>query len=174
MAGNLIPIQSTVLTGSQASVTFSSIPQTYTDLVLRCSIRTNNGSNEFPLALILNNNTSTLYSYTRLQGYSNGPSSTRVSNDVESNIGSVPDTISTSNTFSSTEIYIPNYTTTTSKPFLTTNFMENNVTTYVFQTHQAVLYRNSTGITTIKLQAPSGYSAAMLVSGSSFYLYGVL
>ncbi len=62
-------INSNVLTSSAASVTFSAIPATYTDLVIRCSGRSDSSfSAVLDLYLSFNGSTAT-YSRTQIRGY---------------------------------------------------------------------------------------------------------
>lgn len=62
------PIATTTLGSTSTLVTFSSIPATYTDLFVACQIKRTSATLNFRLTL--NNDTSALYSYTRLSAYS--------------------------------------------------------------------------------------------------------
>lgn len=72
------PIATTTLGSNQTSVTISSIPATYTDLVLIAQVQTlpSGGS----LAVQLNSDTGTNYSYTRLYGNGTTATSDRTAN----------------------------------------------------------------------------------------------
>jgi hypothetical protein len=157
-------ISSNVLTSSAASVTFSSIPSTYTDLVLRCSTRATGYSNL--INYYFNGNTSNT-SFTSLFGngsivnYSNSTGSYGI-------VGPNSRIDATANTFSSSEIYIPNYAGSTKKPVSSFGVSESNtasgITTPIRLT--ANLTDDTTAITTIDL-------IASFDTGSSFYLYGI-
>ena len=160
-------ISSNVLSSIAASVTFSSIPATYTDLVVRFSTRADT-SNQINLTV---NATSggTAYSWTRLRGNGSTTASGRSSNDSSFGLpGASVETAATANTFSSGEVYIPSYTASQSKPMGSFNTQEDNSTTSFINTN-AGLYSSNTAISEIKLAAASGN----FVSGSSFYLYGI-
>jgi len=161
-------ISSNVLSSSAASVTFSAIPATYTDLVIRASIRSNQAGNVDPLKLQINGLTTTIYSSTFL--YGNGASAGNGTQVNEADLQFFPSEGNnpTSSTFSSIEIYIPSYTVSQNKPVSGFSATENNGTTaYVGIT--AGLIRSTATISSILL-APVN---STFVSGSSFYLYGI-
>ena len=160
-------ISSNVLSSSAASVTFSSIPSTYTDLVLRWSARSDNTSS---LRFVLNNDTTANYSRTRL--YATGSSALSSRNTGLSNWavydGAAPSTF-TSNTFTSGQIYIPNYAGSANKIGAIFNAAENNSTADWSISVDAQLRSATAAITEIKTENAAGN----FVSGSSFYLYGI-
>jgi len=158
-------ISSNVLASSAASVTFSAIPATYTDLVVRLSVRGDNTG--LILEMTLNSATST-YSNTLLLGNGATASSTRNTGQAYLRAGYVNPSGSTASTFSSGEIYIPNYTSTTNKPMSSLGITENNATT-AYIANYANLWQTSSAITSISLQV----TGQNFVSGSSFYLYGI-
>jgi hypothetical protein len=158
-------ISSNVLASSAASVTFSAIPATYTDLVVRLSARGDNTG--LLLEMTLNSATST-YSNTLLLGNGATASSTRNTGQAYLRAGYVNPSGSTASTFSSGEIYIPNYTSTTDKPMSSLGMTENNATT-AYIANYANLWQTSSAITSISLQV----TGQNFVSGSSFYLYGI-
>ncbi len=170
MPGSRILISSQTLTSAAATVTFTSIPSTYTDLVVRFSVRATDASDW--MIVILNNITTTTTSETWLQGSGSAASSTRQANtnyfggngnDLIINLSG-----STANTFTSGEIYLPSYTVSQNKPssfFLAT---ENNAAAATI-TALAGLWRNTATINQIQFDT-AGTSFA---SGSSFYLYGL-
>lgn len=88
MAVTYEPIATTTLTTSTATVTFSSIPSTYTDLILVCQVSTVTAG-EQPL-LTFNNNTSN-YSYTYLYGQQTSTGTSRLTNSsyIKVNNGSL-------------------------------------------------------------------------------------
>ena len=161
-------ISSNVLASSAATVTFSAIPATYTDLVLRISARGANASTLRQIYLILNNDTGTNYSRTWVRGDGSGADSTRSQDAQDLNIVQADAANATADTFSSHEVYIPNYLSTSSKPLSAFSAQENN-TTQAYLGAVAGLYRNSTAITSIEINLQT----VNFVSGSSFYLYGI-
>jgi hypothetical protein len=163
-------ISSQVLGSGAASVTFSSIPQTYKDLAVRISVRsdgTNGATNYF--GLVINSDSSSLYSSTNLQGDGQNASSSRVGSTVYLSISNYTNTNDTANTFSSVEMYIPNYTSTANKPLFNFGVGETN-NTYIQMQAVAGLYRNSIAISSLTFTVEY---ASNFVTGSSFYLYGI-
>ena len=163
-------INSNVLSSSAASVTFSSIPATYTDLVLRFSVRHDGALTASNMKLYLNNDTGSSYSDTRLYGNGATATSDRASTGTYgfAYTGFINGASSTSNTFTNGEFYIPSYTSSAKKPYSTFNAVENNATTG-YNWVSAQLFQGATAINEIDLDS-GGYN---FVSGSSFYLYGI-
>ena len=160
-------ITADILTTTAASVTFSAIPATYTDLVLRYFAKQNAGGQQY-IVITLNGDTSTVYSDTSLNGNGSAASSSRDSNAAPTGIfGSVLGGTGDDG-FNSGEIYIPSYTANQNKPLSMINVTEDNATAANIDA-VALLYRSTSAITSIEFKP----GANSLVSGSSFYLYGI-
>ena len=172
MASSRYLISSQVLASTASSVTFSSIPATFTDLCVKISARVDGtGSYGNYLDAQFNNDTSALYSFTWIYGYgSDGPGSNRGSNQSNPYFGSSNSSVQTSNTFASIEIYIPSYTASQNKPIGVFSVNENNATNNITTWSSANLYRSTSAISSIKLYENGGSN---FVTGSSFYLYGL-
>lgn len=157
-------ISAQTLTTTASTVTFSSIPQTFTDLKVIICDRTNRNSavND---ALGLNfNGSATSFTSRRLYGSGSGAySDTEPLYPIIDNAAN-----STSNTFSNIEFYIPNYTSSNYKSFSGDGVMENNSST-AYATLSASLWSNTAAITSITVDAQN----SDFVAGSSFYLYGI-
>lgn len=169
-----VALAKTVLTGTASSVTFSSIPSTYTDLILTCSVRDNDGGGfREPFIVLLNSQTtsSTDSSYTALYGYASTAGSGRASNTYLQNVYDAVGSAATANTFSNVEIYIPNYAGSTNKILSVSGVSENNNAGEALTGAEAYLWRNTSAITTIKLQPTAGITN--FASGSRFDLYGI-
>lgn len=162
-------ISSTTLTGTQATVTFSSIPATYTDLVIRASIRSDRGAANEVLYVSFNGTGGTSNSYTVLQTNSGSPQSYNGAN-TDGIAVNVNASTTTSNTFTSFEQYIPSYTVSQSKPTSIFSATENNAATPNWIATVAGLWRNNSAITSVVLTPLLGSN---WVTGSSFYLYGI-
>ncbi len=167
MANTYTLISSNTLTSSAASVTFSSIPATYTDLVLRISARSAEVATITSIELEFNA-TASGYSFTRLRGNGSAASSSRASSQTQLTVGTIPAASATSNTFGSIEVYLPSYTASQNKPISGFNVGENNATAADIYTH-AGLWSNTATISSIILDL----GGQNFVSGSSFYLYGI-
>jgi len=154
----------TVGSGGAANIEFTSIPQTYTDLILLTSLRDDAGS--FTGQVTFNNST-TSYSNRYLRG--NGASATSAGGSVTTYIESfsVGSTF-TANTFSNNYVYIPNYTSSNNKSVSVDGVTENNATT-AYGEILAGLWSNSAAITEIDIAAGAG----SFVQHSTAYLYGI-
>jgi hypothetical protein len=163
-------ISSNVLTSSAASVTFSSIPATFTDLVLRASVRSDAAATVKETEIIFNADTATNYSFTNVLGLgSNGEASQQFGTLAYGWTGKIAAASSTSDTFANVEIYIPSYTASQNKQISSNNINENNNSIVEATAAVAVLWRNNAAITSILFYP----RASNFVSGSSFYLYGI-
>jgi hypothetical protein len=132
----------TVGAGGAASMAFTGIPQTATDLYLVVSCRANgtgdflnmtlNGSSASFTTKYLGTNMSSAFSGTNvILGFSTGPSQT-------------------ANTFTSAEAYIPNYTSSNNKSFSVNSVRENNATTnWMFL--NAGVWANTAAITSLSV-----------------------
>jgi hypothetical protein len=164
-------ISSNVLSSSAASVTFSAIPATYTDLVLRISGRSDAASTQDSVRIRFNGNSSSIYSRTQLFG--GGTSGTQGSSN-SSNIDRilapyVDGDSATASTFGSNEIYIPSYLASQNKPVSVFGVSETNATgTYMGVS--AALFSSTTAISSMVIAPENGSN---WLSGSSFYLYGI-
>jgi hypothetical protein len=160
------PIATTTLSSNQATVTFNSIPSTYTDLVLVCFARgTYAGGGSVTLLNYFNNDTSALYSNTRLQGNGSTASSSRQTGQNFGRLGEISSANTTSGVFSSVISHIQNYTNTTT--FKTNLVRHDNAALY---TEAWVnLYRSTSAISRLDIQC----SANDIASGSTFTLYGI-
>jgi hypothetical protein len=168
MASTYTLISSNTLSSSAASVTFSSIPSTYTDLVLRISARTDaSGGTYDSIYVYINSDTANASARTL---YGNGATAGSGSLIAAQIRYSADQGGNTSNTFSNVEIYIPSYTASQYKPFSSFQVIENNATT-AYIASQATLYSQNTAISSLLIKAD--FYPSNFVSGSSFYLYGI-
>lgn len=157
------PIESRTLTSATSSVTFTSIPGTYTDIV---AIVTMPSSGTVTTALRVNGDTGTNYSTTILAGISAGASSYRESNKSWGVTGGL---VSGMGANSNIICHFMNYSnSTTYKTILArgnsgTNFdLEQNV----------ILWRSTNAINSISFIDYNG-GANTYPIGSTFTLYGI-
>lgn len=158
-------IAQNVLGSSALSVTFSSIPQTFDDLLLKVSARSNGSADGSPwvTASIRFNGTTT--GYTGRSVYGLGSS---VGSNTDNSGLLIPDPEVTSNVFGSSESWIPNYTSSANKSVSTTSVTENNAVSAAIWGH-ALLWSNTSAITSLTLTPIAG----SFITGSSFFLYGI-
>jgi hypothetical protein len=163
-------IDSEILASSAASVTFSAIPATFTDLVVRASTRPATGGGSFDtLSMRFNGSSAADYSVTYLITNDNVVESGRSSSASRTFIRFGEGNGTTANTFGSLEIYIPSYTASQNKPFSSVAVSENNATAR-YMGINAGLFRDNTAISSILIYSENGLDFA---STSSFYLYGI-
>jgi len=157
---------STVGGGGATTITFASIPQTYTDLLLVHSLRET--TNDTTAKITFNNNTGNDYSLIRLRGDGSTASSGSSTNNVFLETLCCFST-NTANTFGNTSLYIPNYTSSNKKSVSIDIVTENNATA-AFAYLTAGLFNNTAAITEIDIDAPT---SATFVQYSTAYLYGI-
>jgi hypothetical protein len=168
----LQPLQTvTVGSGGVASVTFSNIPQTYTDLMLQTSLRTNYAAVDDWDNAIFNSDTSGNYSFTYLYGNGSTTGSGRTASNVTLiELTRASGANATPNTFGSSTAYIANYTSSNAKQIIVEDISESNISSGVTQQMIAALYRGS-AISSITLSPANG---TLFTQYSTFSLYGIL
>jgi hypothetical protein len=158
-------IQHQELGSAQASITFSSIPQTYTDLMIVTSLRDTGGTNGWTNAYIRPNGLSTNLTTRALYGFSSTTGSFSDTFIYHETVGGG----STSNTFSNSNIYIANYTSANAKSISVDTSTANNGGNAI-NAIVAGLWNSSAAITSLGLVAEVGNFAQY----SSATLYGIL
>jgi hypothetical protein len=166
MAQNYVLLETIQLTSTATSVTFDNIPQTgYTDLKFVLSVRDDFASVSVNLGMKINGSTTGLAGRL-IFGQGATASSTTVTDAVGYTVG----TSGTANTFASTEVYIPNYNSTSAyKSYSAESAAESNTTT-VYQQMLAGLWSNNAAITSVTFYPQN---ATNFVANSTFSLYGL-
>jgi hypothetical protein len=158
----------TVGSGGVAGVTFNNVPQTFTDLKIVISSR--GASANFTDVLPLGFNGIYNLSATWLQGYNGAASSDRVTTASAYGVYiREPSSTATASTFSNTEIYIPNYTSSNYKSFIVDDIEENNSSTNYYTRLGAGLIPTTSAITTLNFYISNG----AIVQYSTFSVYGI-
>lgn len=158
MAVTYSQIATTTLSSNAADVTFSSIPSTYTDLVIVTGVKYT--SSEQALALTFNGDSGTNYSATYIYGNGSSAATSRDTNNVF-----IPVARGDDNNFWAGITNIMNYSnTTTYKSVLSRGNSNTYVVAYVG------LWRSTSAITSLKIAQLTGSNFA---SGSTFSLYGI-
>lgn len=160
-------IASVTVTGATAAnMEFTSIPGTYTDLIILVSARGNDTVFvSRTLEITFNNNTSNRSSR-RLLGSGSAASSASFASNIYG--GQIPTATSTSSTFGNNFIYIPNYAGSANKSYSADGVGENNATE-AYQSLWAGLWSNTAAITSIQLFPDVG----SFVTNSTATLYGI-
>lgn len=168
MPATYVNIASQTLGSSAASVTFSSIPNTYTDLVVRFAARFDNAG--ITTRISFNGVTGTSYGWRYMNGTGSATNSTSDQNTTGIlTVGGGNQSSQTTNTFSSGEYYIPSYGSSIQHPVSAMAANENNATlAWIGAT--AGLFTSASAISSITIIPGSGGN---FVAGSTFYLYGI-
>ena len=167
MANTYTLIEAKTLSSATASITFSSIPQTYTDLKIFASARGTAAVSLGSNSLLLKLNAITT-GYTSKWLYASGSSPGSTSGGPDS-LGTMNFANDTASTFNSAEIYIPNYTSSNAKSCSVDSVSENNSNTVNELDLLAKLNTTTDAITSITLTPETGNFA----THSNFYLYGI-
>jgi hypothetical protein len=157
----------TVGSGGAANIEFTSIPGTYTDLSLLCTLRLTSGGIE-AVDFTFNNDTGANYSWRYIQGSGsavNSASGSAANAFTEAMVTN--GSTSTASTFSNSCLYIPNYAGSNNKSFSLDTVEEENATA-AYMRLEAGLWSNSAAITSIKI-----YGSANFAQYSTATLYGI-
>jgi hypothetical protein len=164
MANTHLLIQTITVGTATATIDFTSIPQTYTDLKLLVSARVTQSAG---LDLLIDFNGSTT-GFTRKIIYSDDYSTISGYSDSSRSFGIVGGSSYTSNVFSINEIYIPNYTGSNNKVASGMSHTENNATAANFQI-TGHTWANTAAITRLTVNV----SGTTFVQNTTASLYGI-
>jgi hypothetical protein len=149
--------------GGAANIEFTSIPATYTDLKVVCSLRGTYAGITDDVNVYFNG-TNTNRSAKLLYGTGAAAASVGVNDHIDLYPGST----ATASTFSNGEFYIPNYTSSNFKSMSGDSVSENNATT-AYTDLTASLWSATAAITSMTIYPQSG----SWVEHSSATLYGI-
>jgi len=161
----------TVGSGGAANIEFTSISSTYTDLVLKMSLRENADANGQQIGVRFNGSTS---GYSRLASYGrgNGVDTAKGTIETYARFGFAQSSTFTASIFGNYEMYIPDYASTTEyKAFKTDSITESTAVEVYAQGFWVGLWANTSAITSILLQNLSGSTS--FVQYSTADLYGI-
>ena len=159
----------TVGSGGASSIDFTSIPATYTDLLVKVTTRdTAVTANTGAVKVTVNASATTYTNRNITSSGSAAASSSAVTTYIDAGLGStMPTSGNTASTFSNIEIYIPNYAGSTNKSFSVDAVGENNATA-AYAGLVAGLWSTTSVITAISIAATTLFSQY-----SSATLYGI-
>jgi hypothetical protein len=168
-AGNTYePIATQTLGSSTGIVTFSSIPQTYTDLVFIVSAKASSAT--YDISALRVNSVTTNYSRTYLSGDGSSAVSGRGTAEISLRGGYLPGTNYTSQ-FTTDIYHFMNYSNTTTNKTVLCRCNSIDTAGQGFNVWtQVSLIPTTSAITQITLQTANG---ANLLTGSTFSLYGI-
>ena len=159
----------TVGAGGASSIDFTSIPATYTDLVVKLSARNSYSGTYVSGKLTVNANGSSIYSSKNLAGAGSSTGSGSYGPQTQMEWGPVGANSLTANTFSNVEMYFPNYTSSNNKSISIDAVMETNDATNNSLQFWAGLAATSSAISSIEIK----FNAGSWMQYSTAYLYGV-
>jgi hypothetical protein len=155
----------TVGAGGAATMAFTSIPSTYTDLMLLYSARAAEPTGTFyEVSVTLNSSTS---GFSAKQLYGDG-STAASSSPTTRQVGLIGNVTTTTSTFNNNMIYFPNYAESTNKNYSVDAVTENNATT-AYSNIVAGLWSNTAAINSISISVTSNN----FVQYSTATLYGI-
>ena len=164
-------ISSTTLTSNASSLTFSSIPATYTDLWIKLQGKTNINGDVDGVAFKLNGTSASSGGYAQRQNhYGNGASAEygNFNGTAIEGSGAGLDYI-----YGDVEIYIPAYTNSDNKSIMSDSSTGKiNSSTYVFQSNQIISSGTTAAVSSITIDGfDSG--GTQFVAGTTATLYGI-
>lgn len=157
----------TVGAGGTSAITFSNIPQNYTDLIVKVSLRTNYAA-VFDSVLVAFNGSSSSYSARIVYGDGSTATSTSATNGISWLYAAGAN--ATASTFSNDDMYIPNYSNGSINKSLSIDAVGENNATSSIAGLTAGLWSNVTAISSIKLTPGNGTSFSQY---STVSIYGV-
>ncbi len=155
----------TVGSGGAATIDFTSIPATYTDLCVKLSVRNNRAT--VGASMLMKINTSSADFTTRVL-YGSGSSRASTSSSTGF-VAYVDGGNETASTFSNTEIYLPNYAGSSNKSYSVDSVEENNATE-AYAMFTAGLWSQTTAINGLSFYDAS---AGTISQYSTAVLYGI-
>jgi hypothetical protein len=160
----------TVGSGGAASMDFTSIPDTYTDLVIKVSARDARAVVASSIVLQINGSTASSGSYRRIYGDGSAAFADGDTGGTTVQSGHSDGNNATASTFGNVEIYIPNYAgTSTNKSISSDGVAETNGTT-TYMSLVAGLWANTAAITQVTIKPAT---AVNFLQYSTATLYGI-
>jgi hypothetical protein len=162
-------IDKAILGSAQSSVSFTSIDNSYTDLKIMASVRSAKADITDYMYFTFSGSSS--YAATKIL-FGSGSSAGSFNWSTASGItaGIINAASNTSDTFTSTDIYIPNYLASQYKSVSMDTVQEGNTGSNIYATLNAGLSNSNTAISSITFYTESGSN---FVTNTSFYLYGI-
>ena len=159
----------TVGVGGSSTISFSSIPATYTDLLVKWSARvTDTATDSVQVTLQFNGDTGSNYTRRSLYG-DGGAAGSSSATTTSMRFGWTSTNGNTANTFGQGEFYIPNYTSSSQKSVSADGVAESNAAQFIYAGLHAGLWTGTSAINSITLLVPSW----SFVQYSTATLYGI-
>lgn len=163
------PIATTTLGADTASISFGSVPNTYTDLRLIITARTDRASTGSDTILLrFNNDAASNYSYTQLTSDGTTAATSLSASTTQILGGLAPRNNNTSGIFGLTVIDIFSYAGSTHKSTLATAYADISGSGNVYNI--VGMWRNTSAITTVSIHLSSTFK---YLTGTTATLYGI-
>lgn len=169
--GGLALISRTTTSGSASNVTFSSIPGTFTDLIVEVSGRSDkSGTTYDDLRMQLNADTGSNYDYNHLQINNTSVSGVAGAASAFFFVGFLTGATAPTNVGCSTQIILPNYAGTTFQKNVDykSQLNQSNAVSGLWQINGSGWYRSTSAITSVKVYP----ATSNFVNGSVVSLWG--
>jgi hypothetical protein len=151
--------------GGVSNFDFTSIPATYTDLYILCSLRSSISANADDIYIQFNNSSSN-FNWKNIVGVGSGAPVSQ--NNTNNQVGTIPAASMTAGSFGNASIYITSYASANYKSVSSDSVAENNATRGD-QAFYSTLWSNTAAITSVKLLPSSG----TFLEFSTASLYGI-
>lgn len=158
----------TVGSGGAANIEFTSIPQTYTDLVVKISSRDTEAGEWNNLDFRMNNLSTNIYSAITVYGTGSSAGVGTETNQAEARRTYEQANTTTANVFSNIKFYFPNYKSNNNKSVSVDYVSENNATAAI-SGFNSILMASTAAITSLKFYPRNG----TFLQYSTAYLYGI-
>ena len=174
MAQTYEPIATNIVSSAVGSVTFSSIPTTYTDLILIANYwDTESGNDARCMVQVGNGSIDTASNYSMTSLYGNGTTASSTANASRTQFDDQTGGANVSSSAPALNIYqFLNYSNTTT--YKTVLYRQNNLDSAVVDHGTSAnvgLWRSTSAINTIKIYPRTG--TTNIRSGASFTIYGI-
>lgn len=170
MASTYEPIATTTVSSDTASVSFSSISGSYTDLYIVTQARATYTTNDIFRMRVGNGSvdTGSNYSNTRLGGDGSSAFSDRASNVTNIDAGYFPGADSTSGVFGVSTFHLQNYSNTSTYKTILNRAVDAGAV-YAYSIALVALWRSTSAINTVSFY----FQNSNIKAGSTFTLYGI-
>ena len=166
-------IQATNISSTVSSVTFSGIPQTYSDLLIKTISRTGTLAFDRFVVYINGVNTGSSYLTTGFWGDSstnNGQAIVFANYNYQSFVYAQQSGTTNSNLYAYGEFYYPQYSGSTFHKIARGETASTNLAAPAYNATSSAYFAQTPAITSIEF---TGTGAGGILAGSSFYLYGI-
>jgi hypothetical protein len=171
MANTYTLISSVTLSGTAASISFTSIPATYTDLLIKLSARGDEAGVTWQnVRLRYNSDSGSNYTHAVAAGLGTTTATAANSNTVYTRFSYAPYVLTTASIFSNSEYYFPNYTSGNNKTISYESSAENNDASVYALAFAGGIWSNVAAISSIEITPDAGGN---WVQYSTAYLYGI-